>query len=91
MVDKTWHLRRTLSEFLTANTPNIGQSIAPIYDENEYVDNLLRAKWVVIVFLSAVEYEVISSSELFTIHYYIVIVLYYAPVLYNILLFCPVL
>ena len=34
----------TLSEFLTANTPNIGQSIAPIYDENEYVDNRLRAK-----------------------------------------------
>ena len=52
----------TLSEFLTANIPKIGQSMAPMYDDVEYVDMRFRAKWVVMVFLSAVEYEVINSS-----------------------------
>ena len=34
----------TLSEFLTANIPKIGQSMAPMYDDVEYVDMRFRAK-----------------------------------------------
>ena len=37
-------LNPTLSEFFTANIPKIGQSMAPMYDDVEYVDMRFKAK-----------------------------------------------